>query len=138
MCYWSIEIEWFKKTKNKINFIMLGISWMALFVFHLLHFMHKRWQSASTQINLNYTSALFIFLSSVKLCSLSLDICSADLGGSRFSHWSLHLVWGDWLQGLVSVWWQQLWCLLQGLPQLLGIHHCPQHHGAHFSICQVS
>lgn len=70
--------------------------------------------------------------------SLLSDLCTADPGGGRSGHRSLLLVRRDRLQRLVSVRRQRPERLLQRLPQLLGIHHRPQHHGAHFTLCQVS
>lgn len=69
---------------------------------------------------------------------LPVDLRAADPGGGRSGHRSHLLVRGDRLEGLVSVWRQGPGRLLQRLPQLLGIHHCPQHHGAYFTIRQVS
>lgn len=66
------------------------------------------------------------------------DLCCADLGGGWSGNRPHLLVWADWLQGVVPLWWPELQCHLQRLPELLGIHHCPQHNGAHFSLCQVS
>lgn len=68
----------------------------------------------------------------------SVDLCAADSGGGRSGHRSHLLVRGDRLQSLVSVRRKKPGDFLQRLSQLLGIHHRPQHHGAHFTICQVS
>lgn len=68
---------------------------------------------------------------------LPVDLRAADPGGGRSGHRSHLLVRGDRLECLVSVWRQGPGRLLQRLPQLLGLHHCPQHHGAYFTIRQV-
>lgn len=70
-------------------------------------------------------------------CCLLVDLCSAHPGGGWSGHRSQLLVWGDWFQGVVFVRRQKSEFLLQRVPQFLGLHHCPKHHGAHFTLCQV-
>lgn len=104
------------------------------------------WKYGSTCTQEHFMTLLFAIHDIALYCivylffrfSLLSDLCTADPGGGRSGHRSLLLVRRDRLQRLVSVRRQRPERLLQRLPQLLGIHHRPQHHGAHFTLCQVS
>lgn len=66
------------------------------------------------------------------------DLCAADPHRCRSGHRSQLLVRGDWSQRLVPGRRHRADRRLPRLPQLLGIHHRSQHHGAHLAIRQVS